>query len=67
MIKKVFILLTLLAAGVSVAGENVFSVRGEEVMLNEQVVKIIGLRCSNALVSEATTRQLIDIRDFFLN
>lgn len=42
------------------AGENVFSVRGDQVLLNGKPFKIIGLRCSNALISDRTTSDLIE-------
>ena len=42
------------------AGRYVFSVKDKKVYLNENEFKVIGLRCSNALVSDADTAELID-------
>lgn len=50
---------------VSQAGENVFSVDGEKVFCNGQEFKIIGLRCSNALISDEETEELLDHLDTF--
>ncbi len=65
MTRKIFLLLALLAASGVMASENVFSVRGSETLLNGQAIKVVGLRCSNALISDATTQQLIDNLDTF--
>jgi len=43
----------------------VFSVKGKKVCLNGNEFKVIGLRCSNALVSDADTAELIDNLDVF--
>ena len=47
------------------AGENDFSVRGDQVLFNGHPFKVIGLRCSNALMNDATTQQLIEQLDTF--
>ncbi|MHC4324118.1 MAG: hypothetical protein ACYSUX_07580 [Planctomycetota bacterium] len=47
------------------AGSYVFAVKGNKVYLNEHEFKVIGLRCSNALVSDAETAELIDNLDVF--
>ncbi len=47
------------------ANDHVVSARGSEITLNGQAIKILGLRCSNALISDTTTRQLIDSLDSF--
>lgn len=41
------------------AGEYVFAVRGDQLLLNGSPFKVIGLRCSNALISDRTTDDLI--------
>lgn len=41
-------------------GGHVFSVSGRELLFDGAPIKIIGLRTSNALMSEATTQELID-------
>ncbi|HUV13790.1 MAG TPA: hypothetical protein VMY18_09095 [Acidobacteriota bacterium] len=53
-------LVTLLVARGLVAGDYVFSVAGDQVLLNGKTFKVLGLRCSNALTSDVTTQQLID-------
>jgi hypothetical protein len=57
--------MALLICGGAMAGDNVFSVRGDQLLLNERPFKVIGLRCSNALISDATTQQLLDHLDVF--
>lgn len=47
------------------ASEYTLSVQEDEIQLNGQPIKIIGLRCSNALISDATTDQLIEHLDEF--
>lgn len=46
-------------------GGNVFSVSGDQLLLNGKPFKVVGLRTSNALISDATTQQLIDQLDVF--
>lgn len=47
------------------AGEYTFRVEGAQLLLNDKPFKIIGLRCSNALMSEDATRRLIDSLDTY--
>ena len=44
---------------------HVFSVKGKKVCLNGNEFKVIGLRCSNALVSDGDVAELIDNLDVF--
>lgn len=53
------------AAGVSATGGNVLSVAGAEILFNGRPIKIKGVRCSAALISDATTSQLIEKLDTF--
>jgi hypothetical protein len=46
-------------------GRYVFTVRGKKTCLNGKEIRVIGLRCSNALISDATADQLIDALDTF--
>jgi hypothetical protein len=58
----------LISIGVSttcLASQCVFSIRGTKLYLNNQEFKIIGLRCSNALVSDRTTQELINQLDTY--
>jgi hypothetical protein len=47
------------------AGDYRLSAEGDRILLNGHAVKIVGLRCSNALISDETARQLIDNLDTF--
>lgn len=55
----------LVAASTAGAGNYVLAVKGSDIRLNGHPVKILGLRCSNALVSDAATEQLIGQLDGF--
>ena len=59
------ILTAVLTPGPSAAGDYTFSVDGDRLQLNGRTFKILGLRCSNALVSDAMTDQLIANLDTF--
>ncbi|MCD6288547.1 MAG: DUF5060 domain-containing protein, partial [Candidatus Hydrogenedentes bacterium] len=61
-LSAVFVLMGSVSA---VAGGYRLSVDGDRLLLNGQAIKVIGLRCSNALISDSTTRQLIDNLDVF--
>lgn len=54
-----------LLAGAAQASQYVFAVKGDQALINGKPFKVLGLRCSNALISDATTRQLIDNLDGF--
>ena len=56
------LLLTPMAAR---AGKTQLAVRGDQILLDGQPVKIIGLRCSNALLSDAATDDLIAAFDLY--
>jgi len=43
----------------TVTGRTVFTVEGDQLLLNGQAFKIIGLRCSNALITQQATEDLI--------
>ncbi len=47
------------------AGNHVFSVQGEKTYLNGTPFLVKGLRCSNALISDETTDELIENLDTF--
>jgi hypothetical protein len=59
----VTVLLLYQAAEPVEAGNYTFGIRGEKVTLNGEPFKILGLRCSNALVSDESTQALIDHLD----
>lgn len=45
--------------------QNIFSVKGNKTYLNEKELQSIGLRCSNALLSDTTVDDLIENLDVF--
>ena len=47
------------------AGGNQFSVSTDQVLFNGRPFKVIGIRTSNALISDGSTRRLIDNLDAF--
>jgi hypothetical protein len=49
----------MVVANAAEAGKYRFAVKGEQVLLNDTAFKVIGLRVSNALISDETTDQLI--------
>ena len=51
--------------GTAQASKNVFGVAGNRVLFNGQPFKVIGLRLSNALISDAEARELVDSLDTF--
>jgi len=55
----------LLLSGLAVAGNYVFTIRGEKTYLNGHAILVKGLRCSNALISDQETQELIDNLDTF--
>jgi hypothetical protein len=63
LLSRLFILGLLLGAfGVIMpsATENAVTVQGSKILFNGEPIKIIGLRCSNGLVTEEDTQELID-------
>ena len=66
LMKAIFsVLIFLVVCATSIASQHVFSSKGIRLFLNEQAFKIIGIRCSNALISDRTTKQLIDSLDLY--
>ncbi len=63
-ITVIFVLLLLNIQMVS-GSKYEFSVKGNKLLLNDTEIKIIGLRTSNALISDTTTQQLIANLDEF--
>lgn len=47
------------------AGDTRLTIKGDQILLNDQPTKILGLRCSNALISDATTDDLIAALDLY--
>lgn len=63
-LSMLFSLLSLAPLSVH-AGNTRLAVSGDQILLNDQAVKILGMRCSNALVSDATTDDLIAALDLY--
>lgn len=59
------VLVLLAVSRAATPSDHVFSVRGEQTCLNGQPLLVKGLRCSNALISDQTTQELIDHLDTF--
>lgn len=59
------ITLPLFLVAPGIAGDYVFTVRGEKTYLNDSEILVKGLRCSNALISDSATQELIDNLDTF--
>lgn len=49
----------------AIGGNYIFSVGGEKTFLNDKEFLVIGLRCSNALISDQTTSTLIKHLDLY--
>lgn len=58
-------LLILAPSGTTFAGRNTVSVDGTRLLLNDGDFTVIGLRCSNALISDGETAELIENLDGF--
>jgi hypothetical protein len=56
----VLLMIGLCLSTTCLASQYVFGIKGTKLYLNNHEFKIIGLRCSNALVSNRTTEELID-------
>ena len=44
---------------------NHVSINTDRILLNDQPFKVVGLRCSNAMISDETAQGLIDVLDTF--
>lgn len=65
--KTISIIVCFFMVSLSSIGQNRFSIRGDKTYLNDQVFQVIGLRCSNALLSETTVDALIAQLDNYKN
>jgi hypothetical protein len=65
--KELYILLIVFLNIAQISAQNVFSVKGNKTLLNGGDFQAIGLRCSNALISEETTNELIAHLDIYKN
>ena len=63
--KKLYFLICLLGVCAFLGAQNIFSVRGSDTFLNDQKIQVIGLRCSNSLISDEITNDLINQLDVY--
>ena len=63
--KILFAFLLLFPLSIAFAGNNVFTIKGDKAYLNDNEFQVIGLRCSNALISNETTNNLIEHLDLY--
>ncbi|MBT3383737.1 MAG: hypothetical protein HN778_19545 [Prolixibacteraceae bacterium] len=63
--RAILFLFTIFAFQTLFAGNHVFSVKGDKTFLNEKEFLTIGLRCSNALISDKTTNDLVKHLDLY--
>jgi hypothetical protein len=63
--RSLILAIVLFAHCCSLSAGNVFSVKGQKTYLNDKEFLVIGLRCSNALISDATTDGLIAYLDLY--
>jgi len=59
------LILGLFISTACIASKYEFNVRDAKLYLDSQELKVIGLRCSNALISDRTTRELIEMLDTY--
>jgi hypothetical protein len=58
--RRVAVIFLMVASQAGLAGQHVFTGRGSKTYLNGQPFLVKGLRCSNALISDETARELIE-------
>ncbi len=63
--RPIVCLLFICVCSAGFASQDVFSVHGSKTFINEQEFKVIGLRCSNALMTDTTTDDLIAQLDLY--
>ena len=63
--KNLYSIICLLTVFGSLGAQNVFSVRGSETFINDEEIQVIGLRCSNSLLSDETAEDLINHLDLY--
>ena len=64
-IKTTFLLASLLFLSFTSYSQHIFSVKGASTFLDNQIFQVIGLRCSNALLADKTTQDLIGHLDIY--
>jgi hypothetical protein len=64
--KKPILIISLLISIIPSAAQSIFSIQGDKTMINDNPFQIIGLRCSNALLNDETTDELVEHLDKYL-
>lgn len=49
----------------ALAGDTRVEVRDHQILLNSEEARLVGLRCSNALINDASTNELIEMLDVY--
>ena len=57
--------MSFLIPNIACAGKNNLTIRGDQILYNGEPIKLIGLRCSNALESDESTDSLIAALDLY--
>ena len=57
--KEITLVFTCLLLVCSAFGQNTFSIKGNKTYINNEETQLIGLRCSNALLNDKSTNDLI--------
>ncbi len=63
--KNSYSIICLLAVFGSLGAQNIFSVSGSRTFMNDKEIQVIGLRCSNSLMSDETAEDLINHLDLY--
>lgn len=63
--KNSYTIIFLLIACGSLGAQNTFTVRGSRTFLNDKEIQVIGLRCSNSLMTDEITDDLINHLDVY--
>jgi hypothetical protein len=61
--KKLYFLICLLSVCICLGAQNIFSVHGTKTFMNGDEIQVIGLRCSNSLITEKATTDMINYLD----
>lgn len=63
-LRAIVLVISLLGLGFG-SSASVLTIDGNQILQDGEPVKLVGLRCSNALISDQTTEELIDALDLY--
>lgn len=63
--KELYSIICLLTVCGALGAQNIFSVQGHRTFLNDREIQVIGLRCSNSLMTDEITNDLINHLDVY--